>query len=159
MKLLKSAGRAVQALTTELGTQAATPAVDQSIEKQKKSFTDATTQYFTLLSSIDVHLRHNINALEEANIVPAETSSRDTQNTLSLPSASAGQGLPPNAQYSKNTGSNKGAITGGGLGSLDVGWLNSRNDTGMEMEKDTWQEAERFINKRLGQHLANESRA
>ena len=40
----------------------------------------------------------------------------------------------------------KGAITGGGLGSLDVGWLNSRNDNvGKEMEAELWEDAQLLV--------------
>ena len=47
---------------------------------------------------------------------------------------------------SKQVGGNKGVIIGGGIGSLDVGWLNSRNDNvGKEMEAELWEEAKRFL--------------
>ena len=51
-------------------------------------------------------------------------------------------GNAPNIHFSKQSGRNKGAITGGGLGNLDIGWLNSRNDNvGKEKEAELWEEA------------------
>lgn len=38
------------------------------------------------------------------------------------------------------------APVGGGLGALDVGWLNSRNDNvGKEMEAELWGKAKKFV--------------
>lgn len=154
MKLLKSAGGAIQALTTVSDTVADPPTLEPSTESQKEAFASATTQYFTLLSSIDVHLRRSIYALEEANILPAEGSSKENQTPMPAVPASTGSSLVPSAQHPKQIGNSKVAITGGGLGSLEVGWLNSRNDkAGREIEKDTWQEVERF----LGQDRTGES--
>lgn len=51
-----------------------------------------------------------------------------------------------NANAIKEGGMRKGAITGGALGSLDVGWLNSRNDNvGKEMEAELWEEAQQLV--------------
>ena len=51
------------------------------------------------------------------------------------------------APLSKQTGG-RSVITGGGLGSLDVGWLNSRNDyIGKGMEAGLWEEAQKFVEK------------
>lgn len=51
----------------------------------------------------------------------------------------------PAIQNKQATG-NRAVITGGGLGSLDIGWLNSRNDhIGKGMEAELWEEAQHFI--------------
>lgn len=140
-KLLQSAGLAVKALT-----QALSPDSDieeskaTSIEEQKRQFTTATTQYFALVSSVDVGLRQQIHALEEAQITPNEAASNENADTSVGPSAgtSAAAGLPATA--------NRSAATGGGLGNLDVGWLNSRNDSvGEEMEAELWKKASSFL--------------
>jgi len=115
------------------------------MEKQKESFTAATSLYFTLLSSIDVRLRRSIYALEEADIIQSETTSRESQSNLVVPAAAAVFGTAANNPQ-KQTGGSKVTVTGGGLGTFDVGWVNSRNDNvGREMEKDTWEEAEWFV--------------
>ena len=107
---------------------------------QKKEFTEATTQYFALLSSVDMELRRQIHALEEADILPTEAGFRESQSDSdTLPSSSAGAGA-------KSPAANRSTLTGGGLGNLDVGWLNSRNDSvEKEMEAELWKKASAFL--------------
>lgn len=94
---------------------------------------------------MDVNLRRQINALEEAGILPAEAFTKEPPTSLAVPLAA--QANSSNASLSR-TGGNKGVITGGGLGNLDVGWLNSRNDNvGKEMKAELWEEAEKFVSK------------
>lgn len=122
------------------------PSQPVPIEQQRESFTAATSQYFTLLSSVDVNLRRQIYALEEADILPAETVTKEPPTSLAVPSAA--QPNSPNTSLSRTGGGNKGVIIGGGLGNLDVGWLNSRNDNvGKEMKAELWGEAENFVSK------------
>ena len=123
-----------------------------AIEEQRKFFTSTTPQYFTLLSSVDVNLRRQIYALEEAEILPAEAVTKELTTKLAIPSAV--QTHPQNASLPRMGGGNKGVITGGGLGNLDVGWLNSRNDhVGKEMNSELWREAEIFVLKLEGREL------
>ena len=101
------------------------------MEKQKPAFIDATSQYFSLLSSIDVNLRRQIYALEEADIITADVASKDSQTNVN--SAVAGE---------------KAARIGSGLGNFDVGWLNSRNDkVGKEMEAELWSKAREMVSR------------
>lgn len=138
----------MKALTTAPSDSEEATQRPPSIEEQKESFTAATSQYFTLLSSIDVRLRRQIYALEEADIIPAEAASKDSQSSAAVPSAFAALGNMPTAPVSKQVGGSKSAITGGGLGSLDVGWLNSRNDNvGKEMQAELWEEAQQYVEK------------
>ena len=98
-----------------------------SVEKRKKAFSDAASEYFSLLSIVDVNLRRQIMALEEANIIP-KGGSRDKT------SQSQGQEV-----------SEVGSVAGA-LGNLDVGWLNSRNDKiGKETEAELWTEARELV--------------
>ena len=114
------------------------------MEQRKQSFTAATSRYFTLLSSLDVRLRRQIFALEEADILPAESSDKEVQTNFFVTPAIAAIGGPPNAPPPKAT--NREVITGGGLGGLDVGWLNSRNDrVGKGKEAEVWEEARRCV--------------
>ena len=42
----------------------------------------------------------------------------------------------------------KAGTAGGGMGNIDVGWLNSQNDNvGKEMEAELWEEASKFVNR------------
>ena len=113
-------------------------------QERKDAFKNATAQYFELLSSIDVGLRRQINALEDAKIIPAEATSRDTPASQSGSLASNMVSNPGGT--ARQTSSQKGTVTGGGLGILDVGWLNSRNDkVGKEKEAALWEDALRLV--------------
>lgn len=145
--MLHSAGLAVKALTNvSHTTQADNPTLFSTTEQQKQNFKQAASQYFSLLSAVDVRLRRQIYALEEAEIIPAEAPHKEQQISLTVPSAFAAFGNAPVASSTKQTASSKVAGGGGGLGTLDVGWLNSRNDdVGKEKEAELWAEAELFI--------------
>ena len=95
---------------------------------------------------MDVNLRRQIYALEEAEILPAEAVTREPPTSLAVHSTS--QANSPGSSLSKSVVGNKSAIAGGGLGNLDVGWLNGRNDNvGKEMKSELWREAENFVHK------------
>ena len=105
---------------------------------------------------MDVNLRRQIYALEEAEILPAEAVTRESPTSLAVHSAS--QAKSSGSSLSKFVGGNKSAITPGGLGHLDVGWLNGRNDNvGKEMKSELWGEAENFVHK-LDERKANMNR-
>ena len=90
-----------------------------------------------------MNLRRQIYALEEAEILPAEAVTREPPSSLAVHSIS--QASSPGL---KSGSGNKAAITGGGLGNLDVGWLNGRNDNvEKEMKSELWAEAENFVHK------------
>lgn len=106
----------------------------------------ATSRYFALVSSLDVRLRRQIHALEEDDILPAEVSENEAQTNTAVPPGVSALAAGSTGPLSRRIGSGKGAITGGGLGSLDVGWLNSRNDrVGKEMEAKLWDQAREFV--------------
>jgi hypothetical protein len=147
VKLLRSAGLAVKALTRTMSTTSGDSSSHVvSVKQQKESFAGATSSYFALVSSLDVRLRRQIYALEEADILRAETSSKESMNDPSVPwgasvTAGGSNGPPP-----RSTWSGRASITGGGLGSLDVGWLNSRNDSVAKgKETELWYQAQQFI--------------
>ncbi|RDW70800.1 mediator of RNA polymerase II transcription subunit 11 [Aspergillus mulundensis] len=119
-KLIHSAGLAIQALTNARTNDPSSPSTDNSLDSHKARFKEATSQYFALLSSIDVRLRRQVYALEEASILAPDLSSRagDTGS-----GAAAGTSNP-----------------------LDVSWLNSRKDTvGKEKEAELWAAARQFV--------------
>lgn len=145
VSLLKSAGLAVQALTppslssTDREIDVATP----SVEQQKQAFSVATTNYFRRLYSLDVGLRTHIQALEDEKIISAEAATRD-QTSIATSSRHTFPGGPVAA--AKPTAVGRNTISGGGLGNLDVGWLNSRNDyVGKNMEAELFKKASDFL--------------
>ena len=135
-----------------------------SIEQQKESFTAATSQYFSLLSSLGDRLQRQIKALGEAQIIPKEAAStttiRDKPSTLAAPSLGPNIGTIPNTSLSKQSGGLKGSISGGGHGALDIGWLNSRNDNvGKTKEAELWEEASRSVQKLEEENISGKSDA
>ena len=137
--MLHSAGLAIKALTCQTGSNREDN--QALISRKKDSFTAATSEYFSLLSSIDVRLRRQVYALEEANIIQAETFPREVQSGSSTQQALSVLGGGINAPSSQSL-KDRTASTNSGLGNLDVGWLNSRNDkVGKEMEAECWEKA------------------
>lgn len=125
----------------EIGAQPAT------LEQRKIIFTAATAQYFSLLSSIDIRLRRQIYALEEAEVISTEAPAKDSHLNSGVSAAflafGGGQSSTPALQ---TTAGKSTAGTTGGLGSLDVGWLNSRNDNvGKNIEAELWVKAQESI--------------
>jgi hypothetical protein len=79
------------------------------------------------LSSIDVRLRRQVYALQEASLLGRETASRagDSKSSRNDPSAGA-------ATVAENP--------------LDISWLNSRKDTvGKDKEAELWAAARSFV--------------
>ncbi|PYH49996.1 mediator of RNA polymerase II transcription subunit 11 [Aspergillus saccharolyticus JOP 1030-1] len=124
-KLIHSAGLAIQALTNTRTTDS--PQEDNSLASHKTRFKEATSQYFALLSSIDVRLRRQVYAFEEAGILAPETAATATNpRTGELAGAAAAA-----AAASSNP--------------LDISWLNSRKDTvGKDKEAELWAAAREF---------------
>ena len=118
-----------------------------SIDQHKESFAAATSSYFSILSSLDVQLRRQISALEEAEILPTEVFSKEVQTNVPRVNTKGNIQATPAIQSSEKEG-----IIGGGLGSLDVDWLNAKNDhVGKRIEADLWEESQRLVEKALGE--------
>ena len=97
----------------------------RSVDEKREVFRAAVAEYFSTLSVVDVNLRRQIYALEEANIIPADAPPKDTDqgrmNNVNVPTAPS-------------------------LGSLDVSWLNSRDDkVGKSMEAEIWTRARELV--------------
>ncbi|KAG5925428.1 hypothetical protein E4U42_004305 [Claviceps africana] len=98
---------------------------------QKEAFKSATDAFLTTLHSIDVRMKRQIMALEEAGIVNLANEPRQGPNGGTKTS------LKPNGL--------------GTVGGLDVGWLNSRSTrVEREMEGELWQEIKEFLQKEHG---------
>ena len=117
--LLKSAGAAIQILAN---TPTKSP---PSLETQKAAFTEHTSTYFSTLSAIEVRLRRQVYALEEAGLIAPGTE-RD-------------------AKKGRAAGSDDRDVVAGGP--LDVSWLNARaKDTiGLKTEKELWARARALV--------------
>lgn len=113
-KLLQSAGLAIQALTN--AAPPGTSSTEDALKAHQRAFKEASAQYFALLSSIDVRLRRQVYALEEAAIIPPESGESNTGQTT------------------------------GGTNQLDISWLNSRKDSvGKDKEAELWANASKFV--------------
>lgn len=164
---LSSASAAIRSLTGASEPQE--PSEDTSdplihFEKQ-------TTAFYTHVQAISALLHRQAYALEEAGIISASaTSDLDLQPPPPPPTAAAaaeaankagiavaGRGRPGAMSLAQGpTGQNKQdtapmQITNGGLGNLDIGWLNARRDVvGKQKEAELWAEARKSLEKLLG---------
>jgi hypothetical protein len=96
---------------------------------QKEALHTATDSFLDILHSVDVKMKRQIMALDEAGIVNlAPVPKQEPGSTGTKPS------LKPNGM--------------GNVGSLDVGWLNSRGSkVEREMEAELWTKAKEFLEK------------
>jgi len=151
--------------TTEMSTLADKQGV--TIDSAKRAFTTSATTYFTTLQSIMARLRRQVYALEEAGIISSETPALSSTTTVAAVndgfSNGNGRGSMPMSGVARrgllpgNTNRDEGdKITNGGMGGLDVSWLNSRVGTGgKEMEMEILDD----LVKTLGQALKDQEMA
>ena len=153
--LLHSAGSAIEALTLP-----PSPSSSAEADNPKEKFRNMAAQYFSLLSSIDVRLRRQIYALEEADILSPSSSSaveKVEKAELLLPGSQGSISALGSSQGTTGASGGKGGV---GMGGLDVGWLNSRNDSvGKEMEAELWSELEGLVQgvekKKMGEDVGD----
>lgn len=150
-EMLQSAGKAINSLTDRPlpagnGDTAMENGSDvASFEKRKEAFSQNTEAYYTHLQAIVARLRRQAYALEEAGIIAPEapTLAGNTQQRQAVQGAQRGQAPAASGQETER-------ITNGGLGSLDVGWLNSRgNKVGLEKENELIDDAKRLLEETL----------
>ncbi|KAI5305967.1 F-actin-capping protein subunit beta [Ascosphaera pollenicola] len=124
-KLLESAGAAIGVLTNINSSSDADTALGNTLESRKAAFTSVTSEFFALLSSLDVRLRRQVYALEEASIIQSNSDPK----TEGASAASAASARNP----------------------LDIGWLNSRKGL-LERKKEAelWAEARQFVEANSG---------
>ncbi|KAF7533301.1 hypothetical protein G7Z17_g13531 [Cylindrodendrum hubeiense] len=95
---------------------------------QKEAFRTSTDSFLTTLHDIDVRMKRQIMALDEAGIVNLSNSQRQDHNGPVKAS------LKPNGI--------------GAIGNLDVGWLNSRGTrVERDMESELWGKAKDLLEK------------
>jgi hypothetical protein len=106
--------------------------------------------YFGALREMELSLMKQVAALEDAGIV-----GRDAAPAGAPPPAAAGDApanRPPTAgpPAAEGVGSGSEGAAGGGLGALDVAWLNSRaRDVGLERERELVAEAKARLGRRV----------
>lgn len=156
--LVNAAGHALKAMAALSPRATENPASPTTLEAQKSEFKSWTEVYFRLLHSISVRLKRQIYALEEADIITSEAYSKELSIAASSGSAALGGG-PSSAPMSQVQGGveRPSRVIAGGLGNLDVGWLNSRNDSvGREMEAELWAQAKALLD-RFQMHMAEDT--
>ncbi|OAA72419.1 Mediator complex, subunit Med11 [Cordyceps fumosorosea ARSEF 2679] len=128
VQLMSHAATALNSLTTPSSTSSPAEQGGSEINAHaaKEAFTQSTDAFLTALHDIDVRMKRQIMALEEASIVDLNSASRGD------PNASAKASLRPNGL--------------GAIGNLDVGWLNSRSTkVERDMEAELWDKARKLI--------------
>ncbi|KAK4985476.1 hypothetical protein LTR66_003107 [Elasticomyces elasticus] len=138
--MLAAAGQAINSLTN----RPLPSNQDGDGHNHKQAFTENTTAYYTHLQAIVARLRRQVYALEEAGIIEAEARNH---NAIAAKSVT----LPGTGGQAGRTGPEPEKITNGGLGNLDVGWMNSRgNNVGAQKEAELIEEAKQMLEERLG---------
>lgn len=133
--MLESAGKALNALTNSPLSKSGdgeameieNGSISATVDRRKAAFEEHTKAYYTSLQAVVARLRRQAYALEEAGIIDPD-------------------------KPDKTSGSAKETerIMNGGLGNLDVGWLNSRgNKAGAEKENELVEEAKKLLEETL----------
>lgn len=119
--LLQSAGQALQSLTN--------PSSTSDVESSRTTFRSNVRDYFSTLSAIDVGLRRQIYALQEAGLIQ-EGTAKDARDALAR-------------SDTRSVGES---------GGLDASWLNSRakDKVGKGMEAELWERAGQLVDKLNG---------
>ena len=149
-KLLELAGQAINTLTNrplqasedgEGDAHMTNGERKDTLDARKQTFEQLAIQFDTGVRDLQVPLRRQVYALEEAGIIAAEAPSLSVGTQLSTAAAGmAGRGQATVAAQAPER------ITNGGLGNLDVGLLNSRgNKVGAEKEAELLEEAKELL--------------
>lgn len=129
--MIESAGKAIQVLAN------ANPDAS-TLQEHQSIFSDAVSEYFTLLSSVDVQLRRQVYALQEAGLI-SDASSQDSQGA---PTLITGRDRAPTVPIRDIVGI---------ATPLDISWLNSRKDAvGRAIREQIWKETKLAIEEGRG---------
>ena len=138
--LLHSAGLALQTLSSSAKQSSSSPT-----QNKREAFQEISNTYLRTLQSVDVRLRRQIYGLEEGDIIPGEkikTKSDGQEATATvggMAAMMAGQGAGVKEETLISVGE-------GGMGKLDIGWLNSRSrSVDQDMEAELWARAKAFL--------------
>ncbi|KAF2096838.1 hypothetical protein NA57DRAFT_58724 [Rhizodiscina lignyota] len=126
--LLRAAGNSISALSSNPPSESNST---DPTEARKAAFTTNATAYFKLFSRIQSALQTESEALQDEGLIPAKA-------------ADARPVVIEKGDPSTNKADD--VITAGGLGNLDIGWLNSRGDeVGRRKEEEVWKEAREML--------------
>lgn len=157
--ILRAASIALSDLTPSASTSIGSPA--PSLESSKQEFESHTLAFYNQIQSVSARLRRQVYALEEAGIIAAEPEVQAAAPPIvAQPQLPPGRALRPGvaaaATAAQNTTEPAMPITNGGLGNLDIGWLNSRRDVvGKMKEAELWREARVLFERLQGQPQGN----
>lgn len=147
--MLKAAGLAINTLTgrdppSQAGDDAEmTDASAATSKSSSETFETHVTEYYTKLQAVIARLRRQAYALEEAGIISVEATALTSSGATAAPrnDAMASRGASPVV-----TSTEPARLTNGGLGNLDIGWLNSRgNKVATEKEHEIMIEAKELL--------------
>ncbi|KAH7055498.1 mediator complex protein-domain-containing protein [Macrophomina phaseolina] len=128
-KLLAAAGNAINALTNRplpstLADDATASSTDP-LEARKQAYSTHTQTYFSCIRQIQENLMREVEALEKAGVIPARVEKVEQAR-------------------------GRAEVKNGGLGELDVGWLNARTrDVGVGKAGELVAEARRRLEERV----------
>ncbi|KAK0660660.1 hypothetical protein DIS24_g3293 [Lasiodiplodia hormozganensis] len=129
-KLLTAASHAINALTNRPLPSDSSTSTSNPLDARKEAYQTHTRTYFTLVREISNNLSREIGALEEAGVIPAKAEKVEQ------------------AQQQREGGASA-EVKNGGLGDLDVGWLNARTrDVGVGKAGELVAEARRRFEER-----------
>ncbi|QSZ30618.1 hypothetical protein DSL72_000175 [Monilinia vaccinii-corymbosi] len=139
LQLVQTAGQTLKILTATSQESGDT----QSPQEKRHAFEDASNLYLKTLQSIDVRLRRQILGLEEADIIPADKAKSKNKSKgpaevvetrrLAVPGNMVGNKIDDVSME-------------GGMGNLDIGFLNSRSGrVGRDMEAELWAKSRKFL--------------
>ncbi|OCL01691.1 hypothetical protein AOQ84DRAFT_369918 [Glonium stellatum] len=158
-QILQAAGQAIQALTNASLPPSSssnlfppTSSSASTLSTHKTAFQSSTHTFFTLVTAIANQLHTQAYALETAGIIPAkEHRPQREPNAADLAEISKFTGGGAGAESHMTTDS-EASTTNGGLGELDVGWLNARaSDVGKGMEEEVLGRVKRVLEAMVGE--------
>ncbi|OJD34684.1 casein kinase substrate phosphoprotein pp28 [Diplodia corticola] len=143
-KLLTAASHAINALTNRpLASDDPSPdpssnSTSDPLAARKEAYQTHTRTYFTLVREISNNLSREIGALEDAGVIPAKAERVEQAQKQQQRRQRDGGGGGAGAE-----------VKNGGLGELDVGWLNARTrDVGVGKAGELVAEARRRLEER-----------
>ena len=111
--------------------------VQVDLETQKQTFTEASNSSFSMLSNIDVGLRRNVYALEEAGLIPTGDPHRDGKRGAAA----------VHSDESRTAGNRNNGL-------LDSSCLNAQSSESgsKEMDQEIWSDARKFVESVQAKH-------
>ena len=140
VRLMNHTATSLNALTYTFSSSAKAGADDSrhSVDPaaQKEAYQSATDSFVTTLHTVDVKMKRQIFALEEAGIVDLTKKKKKHDSEVEVKTSLELNGPKPSLRPNGV----------GSVGNLDVGWLNSRSSkVERDMERELWEKAKGFL--------------